>query len=363
MKEKGNIDDLIRKFKEGNISFEEFSLLSSYFKENEPKGEMLLFFEQIWSEAYGNEYAASNTLKLEKIKRKIGYESISPVKPNLILQILRYAAVLFIGFGISYFFFSRKHNNPQQYISAFQQITVPYGSKSTVILPDGSTVILNSGSKLKYPNNFGNDSRMVTLEGEGYFDVKKDKKKPFFVNVSGIKVKVLGTTFNVKAYPEEKSIETSLITGSIEIYKDDNSEEKTPLVVLKPNQRAILEKSSKTILSVNNRTQDERGKIFEPAKTALKETISVKTGDETIASVAWKDNKLIFNNELFSDIATRIERWYGVEIIVENYRELEETRLSGKFDKETVEQAIEALRYATPFKFKIEKNIITITKK
>ncbi len=363
MKEKGNIDDLIRKFKEGNISFEEFSLLSSYFKENEPKGEMLLFFEQIWTEAQRNDYGVADNSKLEKIKRKIRNENNKPSQPNLFLRIVRYAAILFIGFGISYFFFSQGKNVPQQYISSYQQISVPYGSKSTVILPDGSTVILNSGSKLKYPNNFGNDSRMVTLEGEGYFDVKKDKKKPFFVNVSGIKVKVLGTTFNVKAYPEEESIETSLITGSIEIYKDDNSDEKTPLVVLKPNQRAILEKSSKSILQVNNKKQDEQGKIFEPVKPALKETISVKTGAETIASVAWKDNKLIFNNELFSDIVTRIERWYGVEIIVDNYRELEETRLSGKFDKETVEQAIEALRYATPFKFKIEKNIITITKK
>jgi ferric-dicitrate binding protein FerR (iron transport regulator) len=360
MEEKVNIESLIRKFKEGTISFEEFSLLSSYFKENEPKGELAHFFDQMWSDADEREYAKLDISALKGIRNQIRVRKATSSKSVFILQLVKYAAILFLGFGISYFFFTRK-NKVADVQATYQQIVVPYGSKSSVILPDGSTVVLNSGSKLKYLNDFGNEIRMVTLEGEGYFDVRKNEKKPFIVNVSGIKVKVRGTTFNVKAYPDEKSIEASLITGAIEIYKDDSSPEKKPLVVLKPNQKAVFEKVSNAVVKLDKQGAGER-KIFEPIKPALKDNISVKTGEETITTIAWKDNMLIFNNELFSEISKRIERWYGVKIIVINYPELENTRLSGKFDKETVEQAIEALRYATPFRFKIEKNIITINK-
>jgi ferric-dicitrate binding protein FerR (iron transport regulator) len=362
MKVSDNIDDLIRKFKEGIISFEEFSSLSSHFTTNEPKGEILDYFDQLWNEAEEHKNIDADPTKINRITRRIKASEPVELKReyNLLLRLTKYAAVLLIGFGISFFFSNKKKATPIISENTYQQISVPFGSKSSIILPDGSTVILNSGSKIKYPNNFGSQTRVVTLEGEGYFEVKKDTKKPFIVNASGIKIKVLGTTFNIKAYPDEKNIETSLITGSIEIYKDDNSSGKNPLIVLKPNQKAILEKTSQ-LVSVDKGKADEN-KIFEPIKHALKESIAVKSGNETKTTIAWKDNKLIFNNELFSEITRRIERWYDVEITVIDYPELENTRLSGKFDKETVEQAIEALRYATPFKFKIEKNIITIKK-
>jgi ferric-dicitrate binding protein FerR (iron transport regulator) len=357
MNHTNNIESLIRKFNDGDISTEELSFLISYLKENEPQSELLGLYEKVWNEIEIVNSRAQSSKIYKNILKKIKKEND---RPNVFFSVLKYAAILMLGFGLSFLFRTGKQSVINT-SGVFQQITVPYGSKSSVILPDGSTVILNSGSKLKYSTNFdAQNSRDVSLEGEAFFNVKKNKHRPFYVSVAGIKVKVLGTSFNIKAYPDEKNIETTLVTGSVEIYKDNNSKEEDPIAVLKPNQRAILEKSSRT-LSIESPTNTEET-IFQPSKTTLKATVSIESEVETVLTTAWKDDKLIFNNELFSDIAKRIERWYGVKIVVVNYPELENTRLSGKFDRETVEQAIDALKYAIPFQFNIDKNVITIRK-
>jgi ferric-dicitrate binding protein FerR (iron transport regulator) len=234
---------------------------------------------------------------------------------------------------------------------------VPYGSKSRIVLPDGSVVNLNSGSSLKYSSSdFNSGSRSVLLTGEGFFSVTKDSKRPFYVTTPGIKVKVLGTTFNVKAYPDENIEEATLVSGMVEIYASSDKTEKGKPIVLKPNQRAVFLKSENSFL-----TSDSA--MVSPVTTPVKlKTINLQSSSMTEQTISWKENKLIFDNEPFSSLLIRIERWYDVKIEV-NYPELNSARFTGKFDKETLEQVLNALVTVTPFNYNIKQNLITISKK
>jgi ferric-dicitrate binding protein FerR (iron transport regulator) len=303
-----------------------------------------------------NPYKLDSDEAYKKIRQKLKTNKSEPESSgnHSLSFFLRIAAIFVLGFGLSWLLhdgLNKKTGIVE--IAGYQKVIVPYGSKTKLELPDGTRVTLNSGSTLKYPVQFGGKTRNVYLDGEAYFDVKKDKTRPFFVNTSGIHIKVLGTSFNVKSYPEEKTVETTLITGSVQIFSDKDSRSAESPVLLKPNQKAVYIKSS-GLLSDNTRPDipkdDTKPKI---------EPIHVESVVKTEPLTAWKDNRLEFDNELFRDVIVKMERWYNVEITM-NTAALYKARFSGKFDKENVEQAMKALVVVTPFHYEINKNKITI---
>lgn len=291
-----------------------------------------------------NPKAAYTSLKKKMGKMKALHEESHFRKVPFFLKI---ASVFFAGFFISWLIHKTGNIDYEKIsgIKQYQKVEVPYGSKTRLELPDGTLVILNSGSSLQYPLQFGEKTRSVFLSGEAYFEVKKDHNKPFFVNTAGIHIKVLGTSFNVKSYPEEKTVETTLITGAIEIFSDALKNDKKP-VLLRPSQKAtyIKEKPSSDALPVQN---DKA------------EVLHVQKEENPQLFIAWKDNKLEFDNETFSDLCVKIERWYNVKIILNN-DSVKNSRFSGKFDKENVEQAFKALAEVMPFHYQIEKDKIFI---
>jgi ferric-dicitrate binding protein FerR (iron transport regulator) len=355
MKQELHIESLIQKFNLGTISRDELKELIAYYKENEPGNELLEIYQKAWEKSISDISLVNAEEEYAMIIDRINSKQLIPVnrRARYIREILKYAALFVLAFSISWLL----HNNTpitttKQSQISYQNIEVPYGSKTKVELPDGSKVTLNSGSRLRYESNLGNDTRTVYLEGEAFFDVRKVENRPFYVNTSGIKIKVLGTSFNVKAYPEEKTVETTLVTGKVEIFEMNASENK-PIAVLLPRQKAIFEKEAGSIS-----TKKEEDKL---PKTAPDDIIEIKTNINTELSVAWKDNNFVFDNERFGELITKIERWYNVEIELD-YPALNDARFSGKFDKETIEQAMKALTFVTPFQYKIEKNKITIIK-
>lgn len=227
MKQNINIENLVEKFNHGNISHEELAVLVEYLKANDPGNELLSLYQKSWDMALlvNNETSISETYssilkKIEVSPEAFKTQGKSTAEPRkLIRYFWKYAAVFAIAFSMSWLTHNLLNNDLDKV--SYQNIEVPYGSKTKIELPDGSRVSLNSGSKLKYEKGFGDKTRVIFLEGEAFFDVKKTGI-PFYVHVSGIKIKVLGTTFNVKAYPEEKTVETTLITGRVEIFKSDN---------------------------------------------------------------------------------------------------------------------------------------------
>lgn len=228
------------------------------------------------------------------------------------------------------------------------EISTRLGSKSQVKLPDGSVVWLNGGSKLTYQKDFGKTIREVNLTGEGYFDVVKNKEVPFIINTKSIRIKVLGTVFNVKAYPEDKQTETSLIKGKIEVTIKNRPDDK---IILSPNEKLIV-KNELIEAQKKQKTID-----FLPAVSINK--LKFITPDSTVAENQWVENKLVFRDQTLEEVAIMMERWYNMKIEIQS-EGLKLTRMNGNFEKETVDQAIEALKLIIPFKTIQKGNTIII---
>lgn len=183
----------------------------------------------------------------------------------------------------------------------FNQLSVPYGKKSTIFLADGTKVWLNAGSRLVYPTSFGRKNRTVFLEGEAFFEVAKDEDKPFFIHTPLMKVRVVGTSFVVKAYPGDKTEETIVASGVVSVSYTNKLLGAT--IELHPNQRAIT-------------TTDYTD--FEVSEIKIKDY------------TAWLEDMFIFNDEPMGLVLKRIARYYNLEI---NWDSLVEVKkLNGKLD-------------------------------
>ena len=361
MSTKRNIKDLLDKFTRDDITREELDFLYHSINHNLHTDDLKAWFYRNWDEASNkNNHIRSGEL-FRKITSKINTPSpfdISDIKlphKRITMRILRYAAILIIGFMLSWFLRNLYSNHESQHELALNEISIPLGSKSKITLSDGTQVWLNSGSTMKYPGRFKESKRDIFLEGEAYFDVIHDETRPFYVNTSEIHIKVLGTQFNVKSYPDENTVETTLVSGSIEIESRQEGQKQKKQLRLSPNQKATFLKSTSQ-LTLQDIPNPEKQKS-EPIGT-----IEIDNQINTEIITSWKDNKLVFNRERFENIATRLERWYNVQIILED-NIVKNFRYTGTFENETLEQALNALSIASPFEYKIDKNTIIINSK
>lgn len=225
---------------------------------------------------------------------------------------------------------------------AYNEIIVPLGEKAQIILSDGSHVWINSASKLRYPVKFGEISRDVMLEGEAFFDVAKKYGKIFVVSTRDVKVNVLGTAFNVKCYPGDKKTQTIVVRGVVKV-EDIHGNQKA--MIVKPNEMATLQEKSLSCQTISKISSITVNKV-DPERL-----------------VSWKDQMLVFTGESFEDLAIKMERWFNVNIKIDN-NELKSERYNGKFvHNETVYQVLEAIKITTPITYKVEKDTIIISKK
>ncbi|MFZ4582757.1 MAG: FecR family protein [Paludibacter sp.] len=195
---------------------------------------------------------------------------------------------LVISVSVASFYVYRDISSPAD--SAFWYETFsPVGSQTKIILPDSTVVWLNSGSTLKYNRSFGKKSREVALAGEGYFEVKKDKTKPFTVHTDSINVNVLGTVFNVRAYTEDATVTVNLVEGSVNVSLPKATNEGS--LIMKPNERLVFNKQTKQI----------------------------KTSEANASrSALWTTGKLCFVDATLEQITKDLERKYNVEIQIAN---------------------------------------------
>lgn len=219
---------------------------------------------------------------------------------------------LFIKIGFDYF------TTKSHVAESLCIIEAPIGQKSKVELPDGSLVWLNSESKIQFHNNF-NTNRQVKLTGEAYFEVEKNEKHAFEVEIEDYKVVVHGTRFNVMAYHDLGYVQTTLVEGSVEIKRGEQQ------LFLKPGEQLNLKNGKFTKKSLN-----------------------------TSVVTAWKENKFYFDSVEFSELVRRLERWYDVDIEVKN-PELLENKFSGVFkNDETIFQVLDALQHYIDFEYSHE---------
>jgi transmembrane sensor len=242
-------------------------------------------------------------------------------------------------------------------VVSYSEIVIPYGSKSSLILSDGTKIWLNSGSKLRYPDRFVGDKRAVFLEGEAFFEVTPNKKSMFIVNTSQVNIKVYGTKFNLKCFPDEKNIETALVSGSIEIEKINKNGKVTASLKMKPQQIISYSKVNDRFVLFGPSADDKStGKRNQHNLTHI-DPIQPKT-IEIVTS--WKDNKLTFRSDSINELTEKLQRWYNVTINLKT-DELNQFTFTGTFTTETIEQALNYLQLTTPFSYQIDKNNITIT--
>lgn len=247
------------------------------------------------------------------------------------------AATLTILFGFAWGFKNIMRNdiNPAQKISdlnivsELQKISfnTERGDKKEIYLPDGSKITLNADSELSYPKTFNDSIREVTLIGEAFFDIKRDVTKPFIVNTNSIKIRVLGTSFNVKSYDKDKKVETTLVTGKVELIKG----KETP-IVLAPSQKAVFHKTE-------NKLEIEKVKSLDV--------------------VAWKDGTLIFDKTPLQEVVTDLERKYNTKIII-NSKTLLNYEYTGTFDNLNIDDVLKLLTISSPIRYTMDDDKIIL---
>lgn len=208
--------------------------------------------------------------------------------------------------------------------NSFNTLSTPTGGQYNIVLADGTKVFLNAVSSIKYPTQFNGDQRVVELEGEAYFEVAKDKSKPFIVKSDKQTIEVLGTHFNVHAYNNEAAVKTTLLEGSV--------------AVSSKNQKAILKPGQQSNISDN-------------AKIAIREV-------DTEAAIAWKNGRFKFDNADLKSVMKQLERWYGIKV---EYRgDVSDVRFNGgTFRNKNLSEVLKVLELSN-IKFKVEGKTITV---
>jgi ferric-dicitrate binding protein FerR (iron transport regulator) len=235
---------------------------------------------------------------------------------RLYTHILRIAAVFIFGFGLSHFLRNAKGMEQE---SLYQTLNVPAGQRAELILADGTNVWLNANSSITFPTKFDSENRVVTLKGEAYFDVQKKPEQPFLVRSGDYTIRVLGTQFNVQAYPQNPAFETDLIEGSVEILKAGAN-----------NKPITLNPGSK---------------------------VRIQDGKHTVSSITdydyylWKEGLICFDDIILSDLFKQLELYFDIKINIKD-RSLLIHKYTGKFrTKEGIEHILKTLQLSNDFKY------------
>lgn len=231
-------------------------------------------------------------------------------------------------------------------------VTTQKGSKTNLVLPDGTKVWVNADTKLIYDKEFGNTTREVTLTGEAYFDVVKDKSRPFIIHTSAVQVKVLGTAFNVRSYPTEKTTEATLIRGSVEVTLNVNPNEK---VILKPNEKVVIENES-ALLPVKSA---DTAIVRKPKVPMVINPVHFDKKDQEVYETMWVKNILAFDETPFDDMIAELERWYNVRILVKN-RELSASTYTVTFENKSLDEVLEGLQFSAHFQYQVKDGVVII---
>ena len=212
----------------------------------------------------------------------------------------------------------------------YHTIRGPRGGEYNLLLSDNTKVYLNAGSSLRYPVRFSGDRREVILEGEGYFEVTRDTAKPFVVKTGSVNVQVLGTAFNVNAYPEEENVETTLVEGKVRV--DGKNEQR----ILEPGTQLVYDKRRENMVVLKVDTEEY---------------------------ISWKDGYYYFKRETLGRIMDRLSRWYNLNVFYQN-EELKSIEFGGRLKRyEDITYLLERMEETQDIKFIIKGNTITVQRK
>ena len=333
--ENKHIDELIANYLTEDLDKNALDELKTWIAASAENQQYFIRQREIWFSAVSREAASvyDKDKAFENFRNRVESqkEIQSTSRRGFSLSALwRYAAVVAIIIAVGCISYWQGEVNVKD---TFADISVeaPLGSKTKLYLPDGTLVWLNAGSRMTYSQGFGVDNRKVELEGEGYFEVKRNEKIPFFVKTKDLQLQVLGTKFNFRDYPEDHEVVVSLLEGKVGL---NNLLREEKEAVLSPDERAVLNKAN-GLLTV--------------------ESVTASNASQ------WTDGYLFFDEELLPDIAKELERSYNVKIHIAN-DSLKTFRFYGNFVRreQNIQEVLEALASTEKMQYKIGERNITI---
>ncbi len=297
----------------GEANSTQINKVESWINISEENKTYLQELEDLWLETgkiSPAPVAVDSTAAWNKVSDIIDFESenkyeIKPKKNISYKYILRIAAVFLILFGISMIFLV--DNETEKVLLAKNEI-------HSGILPDGSAIDLNKNSELVYPESFSKTKRVVKLQGEAFFNVKKEKESPFIVEMEGGYVEVLGTSFNIKAKPDNKSIEVYVKTGTVKLYSISQDQKNTSFVIIDAGKKGIIDKTNEKAFEIENKGTNSN-------------------------DVFWLNKEIVFEDAELQDVAKTLKDIFNVDIKFNN--EQSKTRkYNGTFENDPIEQII-----------------------
>ncbi|MGN7723115.1 FecR family protein [Chitinophaga sp. 22620] len=351
--------ELLAKKKAGSISLKEQFELSKWLQGNEDDKDLAGRIDELFGLEYGPERTDEDRKGREKSWNRIVRSMHSengggPPVPKVrriftwrrIIPLSVASVVLLCVAGTWYWHSVGKEARTRQNIVGTEK-----GSRSKLTLPDGSRVWLNGDSRISYGASFGKNSRELTLTGEAYFDVAGDPNHPMIIRTATVTIKVLGTAFNVRAYPEEKTTATTLVKGKVQV---SVNHKKQLSYMLSPDEKLIVSNDSGLPEEMNDKRPKE-GKLQENI-TKIK---IIKT-DSIPAEAQWIKNKLVFLNQPLHEVANILSSWYGVSVIVQGDADMKARRYTGIFENQNIQSVMESLQVAGGFNYKMKNDTILI---
>ena len=325
------IDTIIQKYVKGETSEEENLQLHQWIQQSSENKKRLFAEKDIW-DSYGfhsnkKRYEVTPELKILKncIEFRNAYRSIK------LTNALKMAAMILVIFGLGW---SSQYisllNEQQTSEVSTQEITVPKGQVNQIFLADGTRIWINSGSRLTLPSVFAPSERVVKLNGEAFFEVARDKKRPFMVEVNGQQIKVFGTSFNVRAYDNSNKIETTLETGQIQLHVGNETK------ILNPGEQSLFNKTKSQL---------------------------VISKVDPVNFSSWKEGRYEFQNEDLIEVLKVVERWYDVEITYDE-NTFKEMHFSGVIKRnKDAKHFLDLLNLTIPISYEIHGDKIKISTK
>ena len=335
---KNNVNiELLDRFMRNETSPEEKQLLLEWFRSSSSRNEILEFYQQRWIEASEDELPAEiqGRMYLRIKERMLEIENSHREEERKIFKLrssfsrfLPYVATILLCIGIS--FSSYLYTQKDLPITSEYIVSAEKGQRASVTLPDGTKVWLNSHTVLRYKNDYGVKERNVFLNGEAYFEVSKDKEHRFVVDAGEMEVEALGTSFNVKAYREDKSIVATLYNGSIQATGGEHS------IILLPDQQVLFNRENRQL--------------------------KVERPDNIAYSRMWRDNELSFKGETLYDIAIRLNRIYNVQVEFKSEK-IKQYRFSGVIKNNSLDNVIEIISLTAPILYEAKEDTIILSEK
>lgn len=338
---------IIERYISGIADEKETCYIEALFSQGQGNFSLRNFIEKDWETEFEQPLTSNTELnslldRVHHIIRNKENDRRKLLVNRLVRVYSRVAAILLLplivaGTLLSGYFSKSEIVPAVQYSSSM--IHSPYGARVSFSLPDGTVGWLNSGSTLTYTIPF-NENRNITLQGEAWFDVVHNEKSPFEISVGNSKVKVLGTSFNVSAYPGESYIEVVLQHGKVEFYPGNSTQK----IAMNPYEKLILKEGNIDV------------SLTDPSKYK-----------------AWTDGKLVFRGDNMAEVARRIERWYNVKVYLAD-EDLKKFSFRATFEDDSLEEVLRLLSLTSPIGYKIatrnmksdgsfEKEIVTLFKK